>query len=138
MSLTYGCEILATPFCCLLACVSIEDGKESLATDATKRHYDGVCILHKSSWPFRLGDCTLEGQERGTTHLVVDGNTMRENNRKISVEKGVLTASHELRRRWLYIERRRSVPRHTGRESSVPSLLKVGDMMGIEFHLEKK
>lgn len=42
-------EVLATPFCGVLACMAIEDGEIALATDIGKVDNKGVRVLHRTS-----------------------------------------------------------------------------------------
>lgn len=49
---SYQGEILPTPLCSMLACMSVKDGEESLAMDACEGHHDGVGVLHETSRAF--------------------------------------------------------------------------------------
>lgn len=71
---THQGEVLSTPFCGLLACMPIENGKEALTTDASKRNDYGMRVLHGPPRPLRVGDGAFEGKTCGEIGVTIAGN----------------------------------------------------------------
>lgn len=52
-------EVLATPFCGVLACVSIEDGEIALTADTCKVYDERVRVLHRATLAAIMCDANL-------------------------------------------------------------------------------
>lgn len=59
---TYFVEVEATPLRGILACMTIEDGKEALATHTRKIVDEGMRVLHRPALALILMESNMEGR----------------------------------------------------------------------------
>lgn len=53
-------KVYATPLCSMLPSMTIEDGKETLATDGIEINNEGMCVFHGSPRAFIFRNTDLE------------------------------------------------------------------------------
>ena len=58
-------EVLATPLCCVLACMTIEDSEITLATDICKVYDKRVRVLHRTALAAIVCDTDLVSMRSG-------------------------------------------------------------------------